>query len=182
VEAAQPEKMSCFGSAARGTMGPDSDLTCWSSREASSNRWRLLTRIYQRLRGKDGPLNVVVVTPEEVERYRDTHCLVISPALKEGKVVYEKEAPAADDPREMAQSSAQQLARARSAHPEAYLEDLGFDAQQPLKGHQERFRSPARASPLYSRPRITAWDLNGAGLKIPKYVYCRRMHSLLTLL
>jgi hypothetical protein len=32
---------------------------------------------------------VVVATPEEVERYQDTHCLVICPALKEGKVIYD---------------------------------------------------------------------------------------------
>jgi hypothetical protein len=33
-------------------------------------------------------VDVVVVTLEGVERYRDTHCLVICPALREGKVVY----------------------------------------------------------------------------------------------
>ena len=27
--------------------------------------------------------------PDEIERYRDTHCLVICPALNEGKVVYD---------------------------------------------------------------------------------------------
>ena len=31
----------------------------------------------------------MVVTPEDVERYRDTHCLVICPAMREGKVIYE---------------------------------------------------------------------------------------------
>jgi hypothetical protein len=31
----------------------------------------------------------VVVTPDEVERYRDAHCLMICPALREGKVVNE---------------------------------------------------------------------------------------------
>jgi hypothetical protein len=29
-----------------------------------------------------------VVTPEEVERYKDSFCLVICPALREGMVVY----------------------------------------------------------------------------------------------
>jgi len=31
---------------------------------------------------------VVLVTPEQVEKYRDTHCLVIKPALREGREVY----------------------------------------------------------------------------------------------
>ena len=33
-------------------------------------------------------VDVIVVTPEDVERYRDSHALVIAPALREGKVVY----------------------------------------------------------------------------------------------
>jgi hypothetical protein len=36
VEAANPEKIVLFGSAARGTMGQTATLTCWSSRGASS--------------------------------------------------------------------------------------------------------------------------------------------------
>ena len=32
-------------------------------------------------------MDVIVVTPEEVERYRDAFCLVIYPALREGKVI-----------------------------------------------------------------------------------------------
>ncbi len=52
------------------------------------NRRRLTTKIYSHLHGADAAVDVIVVTPEEVERYRDTHCLVICPALREGKVVY----------------------------------------------------------------------------------------------
>jgi len=48
----------------------------------------LTTAIYRHLRGAGAAVDVVVVTPEEVERYRDTHCLVICPALREGKLVY----------------------------------------------------------------------------------------------
>jgi len=33
-------------------------------------------------------VDVIVVTPEEVEKYRDTHCLVIKPALQQGREVY----------------------------------------------------------------------------------------------
>ena len=36
VEAAEPEKIVLFGSAARGEMRPDTTWTCWSSRAASS--------------------------------------------------------------------------------------------------------------------------------------------------
>jgi hypothetical protein len=33
-------------------------------------------------------VDVIVVTPEDLERYGESHALVIAPALKEGKVVY----------------------------------------------------------------------------------------------
>ena len=88
VEAAEPEKIVLFGSAARGTMGPDSDLDLLVIKGGKFNRNRVTTAIYRNLSGAIG-VDAVVVTPEEVERYRGTHCLVICPAMREGKVVYE---------------------------------------------------------------------------------------------
>lgn len=88
VEVARPEKIVLFGSAARGEMGPNSDVDLLVIKSGKFRRRRLSTAIYRRLRGADAAVDVVVVTPEEVERYRDTPCLVIYPALREGKVVY----------------------------------------------------------------------------------------------
>ena len=88
VEAAKPEKIVLFGSAARGTMGPDSDLDLLVIKGGKFNRNRVTTAIYRNLSGEIG-VDAVVVTPEEVERYRYTHCLVICPAMREGMVVYE---------------------------------------------------------------------------------------------
>jgi uncharacterized protein len=94
VEAAEPERIILFGSAARGTMGPDSDLDLLVIKGGKFNYWRLMTRIYRHLPGT-AAVDVVLATPEDIERYRDTHCLVICPAMKEGKVVYDSKAPAA---------------------------------------------------------------------------------------
>ena len=88
VEAAQPDQIIVFGSAARGDMGPNSDLDLLVIKGGKFHRDRLVQKIYSNLFGVEAAVDVIVVTPEEVERYRDTHCLVISPALKEGKVVY----------------------------------------------------------------------------------------------
>jgi uncharacterized protein len=88
VEAARPEQIILFGSAARGDMGPHSDVDLLVIKGGKFHRWRLLTTIYRHLRGKGAPVDVVVVTPEEVERYRDSPYLVIRPALQEGIVVY----------------------------------------------------------------------------------------------
>src|SRR5438132_5092221 len=88
AKSARPDKIVLFGSAARGTMGPDSDLDLLVIKGGKFNRHRITTAIYRNLSGEIG-VDAVVVTPEEVERYRDTHCLVICPAMREGKVVYE---------------------------------------------------------------------------------------------
>jgi hypothetical protein len=61
------------------------------------NYWRVLTSIYRQLPGT-AAVDVVLVTSEDAERYRDTPCLLICPALKEGKVVYHTEAPASRRP------------------------------------------------------------------------------------
>lgn len=88
VAAARPDSIILFGSAARGDMGPNSDVDLLVIKSGKFQRKRVTTAIYEHLSGADEAVDVIVVTPEEVERYRDTHCLVICPALKEGKVVY----------------------------------------------------------------------------------------------
>ena len=88
VKAAKPERIVLFGSAARGTMGPNSDVDLLVIKAGKFQRRRLTAAIYRGLRGADAAVDVVVVTPEEVQRYRHTPCLVICPALREGTVVY----------------------------------------------------------------------------------------------
>lgn len=88
VEAAAPDKIILFGSAARGEMGPNSDIDLLVVKAGKFNRWRVTMAIHRRLRGKGAPVDVVVVTPEEVELYGDSPYLVIHPAVTEGKVVY----------------------------------------------------------------------------------------------
>ncbi len=91
VESAQPEKIVLFGSAARGTMGPNSDIDLLVIKGGKFNYWRVLTNIYRQLPGT-AAVDVVLVTPEDVARYRNSHCLVICPALREGKVIYDSQA------------------------------------------------------------------------------------------
>jgi hypothetical protein len=69
-------------------MGPDSDVDLLVIKSGRFNRGQLTERIYEHLHGADEAVDVIVVTPEDIERYRDTPWLVISPALTEGMVVY----------------------------------------------------------------------------------------------
>jgi predicted nucleotidyltransferase len=114
VRAAKPDKIVLFGSAARGEMGPDSDYDVLVIKGGKYNHWRLLTRIYRCLPGT-AAVDVVVATPADVERYRDTHCLVYCPAMREGKVVYDSQAVSARRSTRMAQPSARQLGSGRVA-------------------------------------------------------------------
>jgi hypothetical protein len=64
---------------------------------------RLLGDIYINLHGVGQAVDVILVTPEQVERYRNTHCLVIAPALREWKRVYASRAPSSREPQGMAE-------------------------------------------------------------------------------
>src|SRR5262244_2945909 len=87
VEVAKPEKIILFGSAARGEMGPHSDVDLLVIK-AGAHRLDLTGQIYRNLHGVREAVDIIVVTPEDIERYHNSHALVIAPALKEGKVVY----------------------------------------------------------------------------------------------
>ena len=88
VEVTEPQKIILFGSAARGGMGPNSDIDLLIIKDGG-DPLDLMGRIYRRLHGVGAAVDAIVVSPEDVERYRDSHALVIKPALRDGKVVYE---------------------------------------------------------------------------------------------
>jgi predicted nucleotidyltransferase len=87
VEVAQPEQIILFGSAARGDMRPHSDVDLLVVK-SNAHRRQLAKQIYRHLVGVGQAVDVIVVTPDDLERYRDSHALIIAPALREGKVVY----------------------------------------------------------------------------------------------
>ncbi|MBI3181587.1 MAG: nucleotidyltransferase domain-containing protein [Myxococcales bacterium] len=87
VHVAQPERIVLFGSAARGTMGPNSDVDLLVVKRGAHRR-RLAQAIYRSLVGVGQAVDVLVVTPEDIERYRHSPAVVIEPALREGRTVY----------------------------------------------------------------------------------------------
>ncbi|MBI5410139.1 MAG: nucleotidyltransferase domain-containing protein [Nitrospirae bacterium] len=88
VEVAKPDKIILFGSAARGEMGPNSDVDLLVVKSGDFHRGCLTEEIYMNLFGVGQAVDIIVVTPEDVERYKDSFAVVIYPALREGKVVY----------------------------------------------------------------------------------------------
>jgi len=88
VDVAKPDKIILFGSAVKGEMGPDSDVALLVIKSGDVHRRQLAQKIYMNLYGVGQAVDVIVVTTEDVERYKDSFALVIYPALREGKVVY----------------------------------------------------------------------------------------------
>lgn len=96
VALANPERIILFGSAARGAMGPNSDLDLLVVVEPGVHRRHLAQAIYRSLVGVGFPVDVVVATVEDIERYGQALGTVFEPALREGQVVYERHEIPAD--------------------------------------------------------------------------------------
>lgn len=90
VEVADPEEIILFGSGAREEMEKESDLDLLVIKPGV-NRRQLAQDIYMNLFGVEQPVDIVVVTPEDIERYKDSNSLILKRALEEGKVLYDKE-------------------------------------------------------------------------------------------
>ena len=88
VEVAHPKRLILFGSAARGELGPHSDVDLLVVVEQPIHRRRLAQAIYRNLVGVGFAADIVVVTTQDVERYKEHPHTVIRPALEEGKVIY----------------------------------------------------------------------------------------------
>lgn len=97
VQTAQPDKIILFGSAARGDMEPDSDIDLLVVK-SNVHRRRTAQAIYMNLFGIEQAVDVIVVTPQDIERYRNAIGLIIEPALREGKVIYERPPAAGRSP------------------------------------------------------------------------------------
>ena len=92
VERFDPEKIILFGSHARGTAGPDSDVDLLVVMPVVGSKRAIRVKIRAALSGIGFPKDVVVVTPEEVKRFGGIPGTIIRPALLEGEVLYERAA------------------------------------------------------------------------------------------
>ena len=87
VKFAQPEKIILFGSGARGALKPNSDIDLLVIKSGVHRR-KLAQAIYRQLYGVGYPVDVIVVTPEDIRQYGNNPTLILEPAIREGKVLY----------------------------------------------------------------------------------------------
>ena len=87
-EVVEPLRIVLFGSAARGEMGPDSDLDVLVVVPDGTHRRKTMERLYLNLYGLGVAKDLVVATASDIERHRDNWSLVYYDALREGKELY----------------------------------------------------------------------------------------------
>ena len=90
VERFHPERIILFGSYARGQAGPDSDVDLLVVMPVAGSKREKSIEIALALHDIRVPKDIIVVTPDTVERQHDVVGTIVHPAIKEGKVLYAK--------------------------------------------------------------------------------------------
>jgi predicted nucleotidyltransferase len=90
VERFRPHRVILFGSHARGEAHPESDIDLLVVMPVTGSRRARQIEIRLALRDIRGAKDIVIVTPEEMERHRNIVGTVVEPALREGKVLYDR--------------------------------------------------------------------------------------------
>jgi predicted nucleotidyltransferase len=86
----QPVKIILFGSHARGEASPESDIDLLIVLPAVANKRQAAVAIRRMLADLPLPKDIIVATPEEIARRGDLVGTVLRPALREGKVLYQR--------------------------------------------------------------------------------------------
>src|SRR4030042_600146 len=81
-----PDKIILFGSRARGQGGLNSDADLLVVMPVEGSKRQQAVQIDLALEGIPIPIDLIVVTPEEVEKYSDVMGTIIREAVREGKV------------------------------------------------------------------------------------------------
>lgn len=89
-EAARAKQVILFGSHARGESESNSDVDFLIIAESNLPRFKRSRALYKMFRPYPFAMDLLVYTPEEVEKSRRTPLSFISTVLKEGKTLYER--------------------------------------------------------------------------------------------
>lgn len=93
VDHVKPDKIILFGSYARGNAGPDSDVDFIVALPVKKGfRRKKAVEIYTLLANSNLPKDIIVVNTDDLEKYRDVPGTIFHPALKEGKILYDRAA------------------------------------------------------------------------------------------
>ena len=88
VEQFDPEQIILFGSYARGSANPDSDVDLLVVMKDVISKRAKQVEMRCALHDIRIPKDIIVVTTSELERHRNTVGTIVRPALREGKSMY----------------------------------------------------------------------------------------------
>jgi predicted nucleotidyltransferase len=88
VDRFDPDQIILFGSQARGTAGPGSDVDLLVIMPVSGSKRAKQLEMRVALHDITVAKDIILATPDEVTRYRNIVGTLIRPALREGKVLY----------------------------------------------------------------------------------------------
>lgn len=89
VDAADPVRLILFGSHARGDAGASSDYDLMVVERHVNNRMQEMVRLSRLLRPLQVPLDLLVVTADAFDYWKDTPGNVYHAAATEGRILYE---------------------------------------------------------------------------------------------
>lgn len=90
VERFHPRRVILFGSRARGDAAPESDLDIFIEMESKASPPERAVEVSSVFGLRPWSMDLVVYTPEEVERLRGVHGTLLSLIEAEGKVLYDR--------------------------------------------------------------------------------------------
>jgi uncharacterized protein len=88
IKLVHPLRIILFGSAAKGTMHPDSDIDLLIVMKEGVHRRKTAQFLYDVLDHVSRPFDILVATPSDLEKYKNHVGLIYRTILKEGKEVY----------------------------------------------------------------------------------------------
>ena len=88
VPAIHPLRVILFGSAARGEMGPDSDIDLLVVMPDGTHRRHTMVELHRLFMGLPFPVDVVVATPDDLQKRQNSSSYIYSAALREGRELY----------------------------------------------------------------------------------------------
>jgi predicted nucleotidyltransferase len=94
VQEVKPQRVYLFGSCARGTPTPDSDVDFLivedEAFDCDRRRWSELRRIRKALRQFRVPKDILVYSREEFDKWESSVNHIIAAAVREGRLLYER--------------------------------------------------------------------------------------------
>jgi len=88
VEIAHPLRIILFGSASRNETGPESDVDLLLVMPPGTPRRQTAQLLYREIKGVRVPFDIIVATPDDLEKHKNNIGLIYWRVLKGGREVY----------------------------------------------------------------------------------------------